>query len=53
MHQQTNFNIPERLPFLEAVCWDLRDVRVHEGAVRLGSQVIARSAHTTGGLFNS
>ncbi len=27
MHQRANFNIPERLPFLEAVCWDLRDVR--------------------------
>ncbi|WP_262731430.1 hypothetical protein [Alloalcanivorax marinus] len=26
MQQQGHFNIPGRLPFLEAVCWDLRDV---------------------------
>ncbi|WP_133493148.1 hypothetical protein [Alcanivorax sp. 24] len=26
MQQQTNFDMPERLPFLEAVCWELRDV---------------------------
>jgi hypothetical protein len=27
MQQQTNFDIPEKLPFLEAVCWDLVDVQ--------------------------
>ena len=27
MRQQADFHIPEQLPFLEAVCWDLADVR--------------------------
>lgn len=26
MQPQINFEIPERLPFLEAICWDLGDV---------------------------
>jgi len=25
--QRANMTIPDKLPFLEAVCWDLRDVR--------------------------
>lgn len=28
MHNRLNIEIPDKLPFLEAVCWDLRDVRV-------------------------
>lgn len=28
MHHHNNIEIPEKLPFLEAVCWDLRDVHL-------------------------